>query len=231
MKLVVESDCHLNKSSFKGVLDKKYNTLPFRTVDFMKAHKYIVDRVVNEIKPDLFVLAGDTYETYDPSNQIRSFANNSFKKMLDAGIEVVLLVGNHDVCKKHHSLSPLKSMNIDKLSIIEEPEVKIYKDKVDRYSYILDLLKSDRLTPEFFNLLDSIYKWDVAKDLKNIKWYCNRCSQRQETPKRTLDIVFCAKCNNELTRRTGGGMSDPFNWTFKSFNRKVKINKILNKIR
>ena len=130
MRISIEADCHLNKALYKGVLDKKATTLPFRTVDFMRAHHYIVTQNIERIKPDLMVIAGDTFDTYDPSNEVRAFNARQLKRLDDAGIKVIILVGNHDICKKHHALSPIKSFRFENIEVIEEPTLKVFGDKV-----------------------------------------------------------------------------------------------------
>jgi len=130
MRISIEADCHLNKALYKGVLDKKATTLPFRTVDFMRAHHYIVTQNIEKIKPDLMVIAGDTFDTYDPSNEVRAFNARQLKRLDDAGIKVIILVGNHDICKKHHALSPIKSFRFENIEVIEEPTLKVFRDKV-----------------------------------------------------------------------------------------------------
>jgi DNA repair exonuclease SbcCD nuclease subunit len=59
MKIAIAGDLHLNKTVYKGVMDRINSQLHFRNADFMKAFDYMVDKCVNEIKPDLFVVPGD----------------------------------------------------------------------------------------------------------------------------------------------------------------------------
>ncbi|MFA7219435.1 MAG: metallophosphoesterase, partial [Synergistaceae bacterium] len=124
------ADCHLNRALYKGVLDKKYTTLPFRTVDFMKAFHFIITQNIEKIKPDIIVIAGDIYDTYDPSNEVRAFFSLQIKRLVDAKIPVLLMVGNHDVCRKHHALSPIKTLDLNGVTVIEEPEIKVVNDKL-----------------------------------------------------------------------------------------------------
>ena len=130
MKISVVADCHLNRALYKGVLDKKYTTLPFRTVDFMKSFYFIVTQNIEKIKPDLMVIAGDVYDSYDPSNEVRAFFNRQLKRLSNAKIPVIILVGNHDICRKHHALSPIKSLDLDGVTVVEEPMLTIFRDKV-----------------------------------------------------------------------------------------------------
>ena len=54
--------------------------------------------------------------------------------------------------------------------------------------------------------------------LQNVTWICKSCGLEQdnETPHRQfMGEEYCSECDQLLTKRTGGGQSDPFNWTFK----------------
>jgi hypothetical protein len=68
-----------------------------------------------------------------------------------------------------------------------------------------------------FNNLSSRDKWDKYESLKG-KWYCPNCGNRTNQPYRTSPFpgasVCCGNCDYELTRRTGGGQNDPFNWWY-----------------
>ena len=75
-----------------------------------------------------------------------------------------------------------------------------------------------------FNKLTDREKWTVFWD-KDIKlkgnWHCKHCGalMADEEPYRAAPFsgcsVHCDFCDGELTRRTGGGQSDPFNWKLK----------------
>lgn len=130
MKISIGADFHLNKAVFKGVYDKTYTSLPFRTADHMRAFEHFVDKNINEIKPDIIIIAGDVYDNHNPSNELRKFFNSKINMMLEAGIEIFILVGNHDICKKHHALSPITGFKINNLHIVEEPTVFVREDKL-----------------------------------------------------------------------------------------------------
>lgn len=68
-----------------------------------------------------------------------------------------------------------------------------------------------------FNKLSSRQKWERYGTLKG-KWYCSNCHQQTDKPYRASPFsgaeVCCGYCDHTLTRRTGGGQSDPFNWHY-----------------
>lgn len=73
---------------------------------------------------------------------------------------------------------------------------------------------------EFLKLSDRD-KWEIGKTLTNVKWACPNCKSivdDGEFPDRCPGFsgmsMHCGECDFELTRRTGGGQSDPFNFIF-----------------
>lgn len=67
-----------------------------------------------------------------------------------------------------------------------------------------------------FNLLSSSEKWAKWKE-QNGQWACPGCGIiLDDGPNRAYPsygcTVNCGNCDQELTRRTGGGQFDRFNW-------------------
>jgi exonuclease SbcD len=129
MKISVVADCHLNKVNFSAYKDKDSGK-PYKTHDFMKAFEFIVDKNINDVKPELLVIAGDIYDTYDPSNDVRAFFSRQVSKLVKNKIPVIILVGNHDICKKNHALSPLAEINMKNVMVVEEPKFIKFKDHI-----------------------------------------------------------------------------------------------------
>lgn len=70
------------------------------------------------------------------------------------------------------------------------------------------------MTPVEFNALTSRKKWDNYKKMSGI-FICPNCKYMDD-PKMCSPFpgasMHCEECDYELTRRTGGGQSDPFGW-------------------
>lgn len=69
-----------------------------------------------------------------------------------------------------------------------------------------------------FNSLPRLEKWNKWKEQKG-QWACKHCgSIMEDGPNRAHPFhgasVCCSECDKELTRRTGGGQMDPFEWIF-----------------
>lgn len=66
-----------------------------RLLDFEKALSLCIDRAISE-QIDLFVFAGDAYKTAYPTPTQQKLLLNQLFRLQEAGIAVVIVVGNHD---------------------------------------------------------------------------------------------------------------------------------------
>lgn len=162
MKIAIAPDLHLNKAVYKGVKDRDNPALPFRSADFMRAFEYIVDICINELKPDLFVIPGDVYDHPSPSNKVRGFFSTQLKKLTDAKIPSIILLGNHDVFMKDHALKDIKELDLKSIKIIESPTIFSYKGlKLLFLPYSTDVeQKKVTMREEFNNFLKEIKEKD-----------------------------------------------------------------------
>lgn len=111
------------------------------------------------------------------------------------------------------------------------PEVwDMWNRSIIRIVNIISLLETDSMTPELFDKLESRDKWSISKGLRgDVHWYCGGCGEEMDTePEGTFVEVCCSDCDHTLTRRTGGGMSDPFGWKFKWKLKQLRKNKLLS---
>ena len=88
------ADLHIGMENY-GRLDPATG-LNGRVMDFLRRLSEAVDYALeNEV--DLVLFAGDAYKTRDPNSTYRREFARRIKSLADAGIPVVLLVGNHDL--------------------------------------------------------------------------------------------------------------------------------------
>jgi len=164
MQIAVISDCHLNKDLYKSVLDKDITFLPFRTVDFMKSFEYMVKKLINKVKPDLLVIAGDVYDNFDPSNAVRAFFCCKLKELSEAKIPVIILVGNHDICRKHHALKPIDAFGLKGIKVIESPRMISFKDHLLMlFPFSMEVERGEIGIKDQFNSFISEWKSDIQK--------------------------------------------------------------------
>lgn len=92
-----------------------------RLEDYLASLDQVVDFALAE-DADVFLVAGDIYKTKDPTpTQQREFARR-VKRLAGAGMQVVLLVGNHDMPNRHGDANPL-----DIYASLELPGVTIFR--------------------------------------------------------------------------------------------------------
>ncbi len=88
------ADLHIGMENY-GRLDPATG-LNGRVMDFLRRLSEVVDYALDS-EIDLVLFAGDAYKTRDPNSTYRREFARRIKRLADAGIPVVLLVGNHDL--------------------------------------------------------------------------------------------------------------------------------------
>ena len=111
------ADIHIGMENY-GRLDPATG-LNGRVMDFLRRLSGAVDYALeNEV--DLVLFAGDAYKTRDPNSTYRREFARRIKRLADAGIPVVLLVGNHDLPAQERRAS-----SIDIFSTLDVPNVLV----------------------------------------------------------------------------------------------------------
>lgn len=86
------SDTHLGFSAYHR-LDQAEG-INQREMDFYDAFRQAVDKAI-ELKPDIVVHAGDMFDSVRPQNRAIDFALKQIIRLSEAGIDTVLISGNH----------------------------------------------------------------------------------------------------------------------------------------
>jgi DNA repair exonuclease SbcCD nuclease subunit len=158
-KIAIMGDLHLNLVVYTKIYDDEFIGLPFRNGDFMRSFRTMVDKCIDEIKPDLVVIPGDVYDYYEPTNDVRGFFSKQLERFSEQKIPVIILIGNHDVCKKHHALKDLQELKLKHIRVIEEPEIVKYKDiQLLLFPYSLDIERGVVTIKEEFNKFKKLFK-------------------------------------------------------------------------
>ncbi len=111
MKLLHCADIHFGYETH-GRLDPATG-LNTRLLDFRRSMDFMVARAIRD-EIDLFLFAGDAYRTADPTpTQQRQFAE-ALLPLIDAGIPVAMIVGNHD-----HPVSFGKASSVDIFGVLD----------------------------------------------------------------------------------------------------------------
>ena len=157
--IAVMGDLHLNLVVYTKIYDEEFIGLPFRNGDFMRSFRSMVDECINEIKPDLVVIPGDVYDYYEPTNDVRGFFSKQLERFAEHKIPVIILIGNHDVCKKHHALKDIQELQLKHIKVIEEPQIVKYKDiQLLLFPYSLDIERGVVTIKEEFLKFKKLFK-------------------------------------------------------------------------
>lgn len=123
MKLIHTADIHIGMENY-GRLDPETG-LSTRLQDFLSAFDKMVD-YAKDNKVDFFIFSGDAFKTREPSpTHLREFARR-INRLTKSGVEVVLLVGNHDTgnaAGKANTLDIYSALEKEKVTVIREPSL------------------------------------------------------------------------------------------------------------
>lgn len=109
MKILHFADAHIGIETH-GRLDPSTG-LNSRLLDFMRCLEYIVD-VAIERQVDAVLFAGDAYDNVNPTPTYQKLFGAQVKRLSDAGIPTVLIVGNHDMPVSYGRASPIELFGV-----------------------------------------------------------------------------------------------------------------------
>lgn len=121
IKLLHFSDAHIDIAG-RGKIDPA-SGLPVRVLDFLKALDTIVDTAIAE-KVDLVIFSGDAYRDRTPVPTYQREWGRRIARLSQAGIQVVLIVGNHDLSPafgRAHALHEFQTLQVPGVHVIEKP--------------------------------------------------------------------------------------------------------------
>jgi len=98
------ADIHIGIETY-GRLDSK-SGLNSRVMDFLRRMTEAIDYALDN-EADVCIFAGDAYKNPRPNPTLQREFARRIKKLTDAGVPVILLVGNHDMSTADRSASSL----------------------------------------------------------------------------------------------------------------------------
>ncbi len=104
MKLLHTADIHLGAKNY-GRMDAA-SGLNTRLLDTQRSFDAMVERALDE-EIDCFLFCGDAYHTADPTPTQQKIFARCLQPIADAGIPIVLVIGNHDHPVSHGKASSL----------------------------------------------------------------------------------------------------------------------------
>jgi exonuclease SbcD len=94
IKILHLADIHMGSGFSHGKINPE-SGINTRLEDFIKSLSSCIDRALNE-PVDLVIFAGDAFPDATPPPYVQEAFASQFRRLADAGIPTILLVGNHD---------------------------------------------------------------------------------------------------------------------------------------
>lgn len=110
MKVIHTADLHLGFLTFREENYERFKPLSF-AIDYSISHN-----------AQLFIIAGDLFEARDPSSSLEMGFAKEVKRLTQAGIEVLIVTGNHD-----GPPNPERNIHLDVYRMLEVEGVRISK--------------------------------------------------------------------------------------------------------
>jgi DNA repair exonuclease SbcCD nuclease subunit len=102
IKILHTSDSHLDVPAVKFGA-RRY----LRKRDFLLSFDKVINYALDN-KPHLFLHSGDLFDGLNPRNPVRAHVMEAFRKLYEAGIQIFIISGNHDVPRaRRHGVAPL----------------------------------------------------------------------------------------------------------------------------
>ena len=121
IRLLHFADAHIDMAR-QGRHDPETG-LPLRVLDFLKSLDAIVDAALEE-RVDLVIFAGDAYRDRSPAPTYQREWGKRMMRLSGAGIQTVLVIGNHDVSPatgRAHTLQEYDTLKVPHIHVISRP--------------------------------------------------------------------------------------------------------------
>ena len=151
MKILHTSDWHLGHTLYNYDRYEEQQAMLDQMVE-----------IVEEQKPDVFLLCGDVFHTSQPSNAIQTTLSEALVKIHKANPEMVIVMtaGNHDSGTKHEIFrTPWRALNVFAIGQLEKENLNDHIIKVPGKGYVIAIpYVNERNLPEGFfqQLLDKV---------------------------------------------------------------------------
>jgi exonuclease SbcD len=129
IRFIHTADIHFGVENY-GKIDSA-SGIHTRLLDFERALNFCVDTAISE-NIDFFLFAGDAYKTAHPSPTQQQLLTRCFLRLHNAGIPLVIVVGNHDnplSFGKANSLDIFGQFPVGHFHVIAKPESFVLQTK------------------------------------------------------------------------------------------------------
>ena len=161
MKIIHTSDWHLGHSLYNYSREEEH-------ADMLRQ----MTRIVEEEKPDAFVISGDVYDTMQPSASVQTMLADALVEIHRANphMQIVCIAGNHDSGSRHTIYrTPWKALNVEMVgNISRDSRLEDYIFKLEGKGYIVAVpFAADRFMPEdvFIRLQEMVAEMNKEEQL------------------------------------------------------------------
>lgn len=129
IRFIHTADIHFGMENY-GKIDAKTG-IHTRLLDFEKALNQCIDVAIKE-SVDFFLFAGDAYKTHNPSQTQQKLLFKCFLRLYNAGIPIVIVIGNHDhplSFGKAHALDVLGEIPLEGFHVFSKPDSFVLNTK------------------------------------------------------------------------------------------------------
>lgn len=168
MKIIHFADLHLGMENF-GRIDPKTG-LNSRLSDYLDSFDFLVDYAIKE-KVDLVIFSGDAYKTREPNPTYQREFARRIRKISQAGIPVVLIVGNHDspiASGKADTLEIFPTLGVENVFVSRKPEIiNIEGIQVATFPWMYksQLLSADELKGKNLDIINQFLQKRISEKI------------------------------------------------------------------
>ncbi|MCS6777131.1 MAG: exonuclease SbcCD subunit D [Chloroherpetonaceae bacterium] len=164
-----------------------------RLLDFKRSLNLAIDRALDE-DIDLAVFAGDAYKNRDPrQTEQREFAD-CVRRLTQAGVPVVLLVGNHDmppIRGRANAVEIYRTLGVRHTHVFSKADIQILHTRVGpvRIAALPYLVKGYSIAREEFQgkTIDETRRLLEDKYVGYLQWFCNEIQNADDN----IPTILC----------------------------------------
>lgn len=120
MKILWLADPHVGIKRYGHIDSSGIHT---RVLDTIKAIETVVTSAIVWGDIDTVVILGDVFTYRNPTNIERKLVAEQIQRLISAGIQVLIIVGNHDVGGLSNNFSQYEHLKVENLQIVVKPEI------------------------------------------------------------------------------------------------------------
>jgi len=137
IQIIHVSDIHFGSGESHGRINPETG-LNTRLEDFVLALQKVVDYSLEQ-NIDVFLFSGDAYKNASPEPIYQKMFARELKRLSEAGIKTILVVGNHDQIMRStqsHAMSVFQSLEVEGVLTIDKPVFEVIDTKNGAFQLI-----------------------------------------------------------------------------------------------